>query len=94
MPACSQCEMVLLRTMWWPMFSLVQGMAKAHSTATTVTQTPSITRGLGMRISLPVTPWLRGGVIRPMSRSGRPGSRVTPVERVRDDAMPTGETPR
>jgi len=29
MPVCSQWEMVLLRTRWWPMFFLVQGMAKA-----------------------------------------------------------------
>ena len=31
MPACSQCEMVLLRTMWWPMVSLVQPFVRARS---------------------------------------------------------------
>ena len=29
MPACSQCETWLLRTTWWPMVSLVQGMGWA-----------------------------------------------------------------
>ena len=31
MPACSQWEMMLLRTMWWPMVSLFQPFLRARS---------------------------------------------------------------
>ena len=31
MPVCSQCEIVLLRTMWWPMVALFQPFLRARS---------------------------------------------------------------